>query len=219
MANEDKKTCGTEDKNKNTNRNKGEEDEEKDTMDGTEELDDDEKQETMEGEKEPIEIHDPKINGYSFFGVGGSRNKNQKDRTDIINRSTIEAIEKEENGSINEESAVEDDKDTIDATDAMGTMGTTEEDSDSYSTTSKNKARNEDDGFILEEGEIVEDEGNNTEASVASNLGATGVMVKSTGGNHPVDLKDGKDKNKNKRSKSNKKKRESKKRKNRKKKE
>ena len=92
LANEDKKTCGTEDK--NTNRNKGEKDKEKDTMDGTEELADDEEKETMEGNKEPIEIHDPEISGYSLFGIGGSRNKNQKDRTNIIKRSSMEAIEK-----------------------------------------------------------------------------------------------------------------------------
>ena len=87
----------------------------------------------------------------------------------------MEAIEKEENGSINEESVEEDDKDddnqedeednnkevdydTIGATGATGAEGTKEEDSD-----------NENDGFILEEGEIVEDEGNDTEALVASN--------------------------------------------------
>ena len=115
LANEDKQTCGTEDK--TTNRNKGEKDKEKDTMDGTEELDDDEEQETMEGNKEPIEIHDPEISGYSFFGVGGSKNKNQKDRTNIIKRSSMEAIEKEENGSINEESVEEDDKDDDDQED------------------------------------------------------------------------------------------------------
>ena len=88
--------------------------EEKDTMDGTEELDDNEEQETLEGNKETIEIHDPEIGGYSFFCVGGSRNKNQKDRTDIIKRSSMKAIEKEENGSINEESVEEDDKDDDD---------------------------------------------------------------------------------------------------------
>merc|ERR1712238_519484 len=93
----------------------------------------------------------------SLFGVGGRRNKNQKERTNIIKRSTMEAIDKEENGDINEESMEEDDKydkdeeeddddnkkvddEIIGATDATGAEGTKEEDSD-----------NEDDGFILEE--------------------------------------------------------------------
>ena len=31
---------------------------------------------------------------YLLFGEGGVRNKNQKDRTDIINRVSIEAIER-----------------------------------------------------------------------------------------------------------------------------
>ena len=73
-----------------------------------------------------------KTEPYSLFGVGGSRNENQKDKTDIVNRLTMETIEKDENGSINEESVEEDNKDTIGATDAMGTTGTmgmSEEDS------------------------------------------------------------------------------------------
>ena len=41
---------------------------------------------------------------YSLFGVGGSRNKNQKDRTNIINRVAMAAIEKDGKDSINENS-------------------------------------------------------------------------------------------------------------------
>ena len=69
---------------------------------------------------------------------------------------------------------------------------------DRNNTISKDGERNKDDGFILEEGEILEDRGKNTEAAVASNLGAMVVMVKSTGGNHLVDSKDKKNKNNNK---------------------
>ena len=66
----------------------------------------------------------------SLFGVGGIRNKNQKDRTDIINRVSMEAIEKDGNDRINEKS-VEEDEDITSATDSddKGTTGITEIDS------------------------------------------------------------------------------------------
>ena len=70
---------------------------------------------------------------------------------------------------------------------ATGATGVTEENSNS---TISNGG--EQDGLILEEGEIVEDEGKNTEAAVASDedLCAMGA-AKSTGGkNHPVDSTD-----------------------------
>ena len=81
--------------------------EEKGTMDGnkgkTEESANDEEKDTMDGNKEPIEAHDttdnPETGGYSLLGVGGNRNENQKDRTDIITGSSIESTEKDENGS------------------------------------------------------------------------------------------------------------------------
>ena len=63
-------------------------------MNGTKESDDDKEKETMDGNKEPIKKYDPETSGYSLFGIGGNRNKNQKGRTDIITRSSIEAIEK-----------------------------------------------------------------------------------------------------------------------------
>merc|ERR1712238_563758 len=82
----------------------------------------------------------------SLFGVGGRRNENQKGRTNIIKRSTMEAIDKEENGDINEESMEEGDKydkdqeddddnkkvddEIIGATDVTGAKDTEEEDSD-----------------------------------------------------------------------------------------
>ena len=84
----------------------------------------------MDGNKEPIEKYDHETSGLSLFGVGGNKNKIQKDRTDIITRSSIEAIEKEEeNGSdslvtkpvlnINEKSVDEDDKDDNDQEDEV----------------------------------------------------------------------------------------------------
>ena len=86
---------------------------------------------------------------------------------------------------------------TEELTNTIGATGATEEDSNS--TIGKDRARNEDDGLSLEEGEIVEDEGKNTEAAVASDesedLCAMGAAVKSTGGkNRPVDSKDRKNK-------------------------
>merc|ERR1712161_154153 len=114
VANEDKKTCGTENKNK-----------------GTE----------YKNKNNNIEQQD------SLFGVGGRRNENQKGRTNIIKRSTMEAIDKEENGDINEESMEEGDKydkdqeeddddnkkvddEIIGATDVTGANDTEEENSD-----------------------------------------------------------------------------------------
>ena len=109
--------------------------EEKDTMDDnkgkTEESADDEEEDTMDGNKETIEAHDttdnPETDGYSSFGVGGNRNENQKDRTNIITGSSIELIEKEEHGraslvtkpvlNILDESSDDDDDDNEDKDD------------------------------------------------------------------------------------------------------
>ena len=99
----------------------------------------------------------------------------ESDATDEKNTMDEELIQKRSIQSY--QRRTEDSKNNIGATGATGTAGTTEEDNDSNSTTSKDGALNEDDGFILEEGEIVEDKGGNTETAVASNLGAIGVTV------------------------------------------
>ena len=57
-------------------------------------------------ERKTEELNDDEI--CSLFGIGGKRKKNQKDRTNIITRSTIKAIEKDENGS-----AIDEDEELI----------------------------------------------------------------------------------------------------------
>ena len=101
---------------------------------------------------------------------------------------------------------------------ATGATGATEEDNNR--TISKDGER--DDSRGLEEGEIVEDEGKNTEAAVASDEDRCAMdATKSTGGkNHSVNsMEDKKNNNNNKKSESNKKRKNKKKRKKREKKE
>ena len=65
-----------------------------------------------------------------MFGIGGIKDKNQKDRTDIIDRVSMEAIEKDRKGIINE-SVEKEGMEITGITDlgVTGTMGKTETDS------------------------------------------------------------------------------------------
>ena len=61
---------------------------------------------------------------YSLFGVGGKRNENQKDRTNIIHRVSMADIEKDGKDSINENS---NNKSSIGTEEATNTEANTEE--------------------------------------------------------------------------------------------
>ena len=61
---------------------------------------------------------------YSLFGVGGKRNENQKDRTNIIHRGSMTEIEKDGKDNINENS---NNKSSIGTEEATNTEANTEE--------------------------------------------------------------------------------------------